>query len=38
MAECADPHLWLENLHDSKVVRWFSERDKAARKRLRGFP
>ena len=35
MADRSDNYLWLENLHDSEVTKWFSKRDKTARKMLR---
>jgi len=34
MTEDHDPYLWLENLEDPKVVKWFSKRNDATRKLL----
>ncbi len=30
----ADPHLWLENLEDPKVIEWVTTRDAEARRTL----
>jgi prolyl oligopeptidase len=35
MSKRTDRYLWLENLKDPKVVKWFSKRDKTSRKLLR---
>jgi len=32
--EDADPHLWLENLEDPKVIEWATARDAEARRTL----
>jgi prolyl oligopeptidase len=34
MVEHSDPYLWLEDLEDPKVVKWFSKRNDAAKKLL----
>jgi prolyl oligopeptidase len=37
MAEHLDPYLWLEELKDPKVVKWFSKRNNATKKLLSPF-
>jgi len=37
MSEKEDRYLWLENLEDSKVKKWFSKRNKASRELLKAM-
>lgn len=34
MSHDSDAYMWMENIEDPKVIRWFSKRDKATRKLL----